>query len=128
MEKLLSLHRPVLTIGIALLILVIPYTAEAARFSGAYLHKICEKDAKGREMVKGGHTACQAYIEGVLDYHGVLQSLKIAPRVDICIPPTVKSGELHDIVLRFLETHTEHDAFIAAPAVTMALFEKYPCY
>ncbi len=104
-----------------------PHPAQATRFSGAYLLHVCEMDAKGKEVVRGGHTACQAYIAGVLDYHNVLQSLHIAPSIDICVPQNVSMGQLQAIVLRYLRAHGEHDAFIAAPAVTMAIYEIYPC-
>ena len=118
--------RTLLLLALAALVLF-PHPAQAARFSGAYLLELCDMDEKGREVVKGGHTACQAYIAGVLDYHNVLQSLNIAPKVDICIPEKVTSSELHAIVLRFLKKNSEHDGFVAAPAVTMALYEAYPC-
>ncbi len=105
----------------------LPSNAATARFSGAYLREMCSIDKQGREKVPGGFTACQAYISGVVDYHNVLGSLNLAPRVDICIPDGVKMWDLHKTVLIFLnKTHT-HDAFVAAPAVTMALHEQYPC-
>ncbi len=84
-------------------------------------------DSNGKEVVKGGHNACQSYIAGVLDYHNVLQSLNIAPKIDICVPGGVAMGELQAIVLRYLRAHGEHDAYIAAPAVTMAIYQIYPC-
>jgi len=101
--------------------------AHAARFSGAYLLGLCEMDAKGHEKVKGGHAACQAYISGVLDYHTVLQSLGIAPQVDICVPDRIGVGQLHAIVLDYLRNNKQHDSFVAAPAVTLALYGAYPC-
>ena len=84
-------------------------------------------DQKGRELVNGGHTACQAYISGVMDYHNVLQSLDIAPKVDICVPGDVSMNDLHMTVLKYLRSNGEHDDFIASPAVTMALYSVYPC-
>lgn len=102
-------------------------TAQAARMSGAYLYRVCDMDAQGRETIKGGHAACQSYIAGVLDYHSVLQSMKIAPSVNICVPQKTTLRDLQDIVLNFLRTHKEHDGFVAAPAVTMALFQVFPC-
>jgi hypothetical protein len=109
-------------------ILILPPPAHAARFSGAYLLQVCGVDKKGNELVKGGHTACQAYIAGVLDYQNVLQSLKIAPAVDICVPENVSIADLHRIVLAYLQKHKEDDSFIAAPTVTMALYQTYPCH
>lgn len=111
----------------ALFLSLFSSSAHAARFSGAYLYRLCQMDENGRETVKGGHTACQAYIAGVIDYHSMLQSMKIAPRIDICIPEKTSSATLHAIVLKYLEKNKTHDGFIAAPAVTMALYEKYPC-
>ncbi len=101
--------------------------SQASRFSGSYLLSICDVDIEGEELVSGGHIACQSYISGVLDYHNVLQSMNLAPKVDLCIPPEVSIKELHAIVLKFLKTHGEHDGFIAAPAVNMALYQVYPC-
>lgn len=97
------------------------------QFSGAYLLHVCEMDAKGQEMVKGGHTACQAYITGVIDYHRILQSMKLAPKIDVCVPTATPISHIHRAVLAYLRKHKENDAFIAAPAVTMALYKAYPC-
>jgi hypothetical protein len=105
----------------------LPRPAHATRFSGAYLLHLCEMDKKGHELVKGGHNACQSYIAGVMDYHNVLQVLKLAPKIDICVPEKVTMNQVHMIVLKYLRAHSEHDAYIAAPAVTMALYQAYPC-
>jgi hypothetical protein len=100
--------------------------AQAAKFSGAYLLQLCElKD--GKEVVKGGSAACQSYISGILDYHLVLQSLKIAPKLDVCVPPDVSLNQLHAIVLNYLRANPQHDGFIAAPAVLLAIYQVYPC-
>lgn len=97
------------------------------QFSGVYLLHVCEMDDQGRETVKGGHTACQAYIAGVVDYHRILQSMQLAPKIDICVPAKSTMNDVHKIVLDYLRKHKENDAFIAAPAVTMALYKVYPC-
>lgn len=96
-------------------------------FSGAYLRDLCKRTMFGGEVVKGSHTACQAYIAGVIDYHDLLRSLGTAPSVDFCVPNTVKMNELQDMMFAYLEKNTQHNAFSAAPAVALALFEKYPC-
>ncbi|MCM2344335.1 MAG: hypothetical protein NDJ24_07220 [Alphaproteobacteria bacterium] len=97
------------------------------QFSGAYLLHVCEMDGAGKEKVKGGHTACQSYISGVIDYHRILQSMKLAPKIDICVPTKTPITDVHRTVLAYLRKHKENDAFIAAPAVTMALYKSYPC-
>lgn len=98
-----------------------------ALISGGYLVQICARDENGMEKVTGGNTACQAYIAGIIDYHNLLRSLGTSPSVDICVPNTVKLNTLQDIVWEYLNANAQHDAFIAAPAVTLALFEAFPC-
>lgn len=98
-----------------------------ALISGRYLLNICERDADGKEKITGGSTACQAYIAGLIDYHNLLRSLGTAPSVDLCVPNTVKLNDLQDIVWVYLRDNAHHDAFIAAPAVSLALFEVFPC-
>lgn len=98
-----------------------------ALISGAYIHEVCKRNDKGEETVKGGHTTCQAYIAGLIDYHNLLRSLGTAPSIDICVPNTVKLADLQDIVWQYLEDNKQHEAFNAAPAVGLALFEVFPC-
>lgn len=113
--------------SLALLTLLSAPPAHATRFSGIYLFQLCDMDENGKEKVAGGHTACQAYIAGVIDYHAVLQSMKIAPRINICVPRDIASSQLHVTVLKYLQKNHQHDDFTAAPAVTMALYEVFPC-
>jgi hypothetical protein len=116
---------------ILMMALIIPSVARAqstgALISGRYLMEICSRDDEGKEMVKGGHTACQAYIAGIVDYHNLLRSLGTAPSVDLCVPNTVKLSDLQDIVWAYLKENAHHEAFIAAPAVSLALFQFFPC-
>ncbi|MCI5060607.1 MAG: hypothetical protein MRY79_06000 [Alphaproteobacteria bacterium] len=98
-----------------------------ALISGAYLYELCKRNEEGGEDTPGGHAACQSYIAGLVDYHNLLQSLNIPPSVDLCVPATANLNDLQDIVWRYLERNAQHDAFIAAPAVSLALFEVFPC-
>lgn len=123
MRRLLPLGGFLFVLGV-----VLGAPAQAStQFSGAYLLHVCEMDAKGNEVIKGGHTACQAYITGVIDYHRILQSMKLAPKIDVCVPTATPVAQIHRAVLSYLRKHKEHDAFIAAPAVTMALYKAFPC-
>lgn len=45
-----------------LLFLMCASPAQAARFSGDYLLQMCLSDKDGKELVPGGHVACQSYI------------------------------------------------------------------
>ena len=98
-----------------------------ALISGAYLYEVCKRNEKGGEVVAGGHTACQSYIVGLIDYHNLLRSLGTAPSIDFCVPNTVEKAKLQDIVWTYLGKNDHHGPFIAAPAVSLALFETYPC-
>ena len=98
-----------------------------ALISGAYLLELCKRDEKGRELVEGSHIACQSYIAGLVDYHNLLSSLGTSPNIDLCVPPDAKLNDLQDIVWKYLKENSYHDEFIAAPAVSLALFQVYPC-
>lgn len=103
-------------------------SAQAAKFSGAYLMHVCASDEQGRELVPGGHTACQAYIAGLVDYHTLIRSLGTAPSVDFCIPESVDVPELQKKIVTYLKKNPEnHEQFLAAPGVALGLFESYPC-
>lgn len=105
-----------------------PLNGVAAHFSGAYMLHICASDDEGKEKVPGGHTACQAYIAGVLDYHTILKSLGTAPSVDFCIPDDVDLNVLQQQVYSFiLKNRAQHRQFIASPAVSLAMHSYYPC-
>lgn len=102
--------------------------AGAARFSGEYLMYVCGRDENGKELVSGGHIACQAYIAGVLDYHNLIRSMGAAPGVDFCVPENVDMYHLQDQVLSYIFRHREqHAKFVASPGVALALYSAYPC-
>ncbi|PCK00402.1 MAG: hypothetical protein COA45_01070 [Zetaproteobacteria bacterium] len=106
-----------------------PSKSYAAQFSGDYLLKVCSVDRNGNERVSGGKIACQSYISGVIDYHNVLRSMGLTSGMDFCIPDKVTLNELHIRVLVYLYEHVKlHRKFVAAPAVSMALYSLYPCH
>ncbi len=110
------------------LVFTFPFKAQAAEFSGSYLVQMCASDKEGKEIIPGGHIACQAYISGVVDYHILIRSLGTAPSVDFCIPENTSLYDLQKKVFVYLLRHKEeHGGFVAAPAVSLALFESYPC-
>lgn len=102
--------------------------SHALRFTGDYLLNMCSSDEKGKEITKGGHLACQAYIAGVLDYHNLIRSMGVAPSVDFCVPEKESMGVLQQKVAKYLQRYkNQHGPFIASPAVALALFLYYPC-
>lgn len=105
-----------------------PAKVQAAQFSGSYLIQVCASDESGKELVPGGHIACQGYISGVVDYHNLIRSLGTAPSVDFCVPDDVGLNGVQRTVLNYLiRNKNEHGAFVAAPGVALALYEAYPC-
>lgn len=109
-------------------IVLTAFPAQAARFSGDYLLQVCGSDKNGKELTPGGHTACQAYIAGILDYHYLIRSLGTAPSVDFCVPENTSLSEIQSKVVAYV-AHNKHEQgpFIAAPAVALALYAAYPC-
>jgi hypothetical protein len=111
-----------------LAIISIVHPAQAARFSGDYLLQVCASDKNGKELVQGGHVACQSYISGVVDYHNLIRSLGGAPSVEFCVPEQTGLNELQRVVADYLFRHKkQHGAFVASPAVALALYNAYPC-
>ncbi len=114
-----------------LLVLSVPAQAaregSAAQFTGAYLIHVCSSDSHGREIVPGGHIACQAYISGIIDYHNLMRAFDMPPTVNFCIPKSVSLNEMQEVVLRYLKQNGQHDGFTAAPGVAIALYGAYPC-
>lgn len=78
-------------------------------------------------MIPGGHTACQSYIAGIIDYHNLIKSLKTAPGLDFCIPKDTPLSIIQQGLVMYLLKNGQHDDFIASPAVAIALNQMYPC-
>ncbi|MCB9963888.1 MAG: hypothetical protein H6857_02965 [Rhodospirillales bacterium] len=114
-------------ICLGFLLCALPTPAPAAEFSGKYLLQICSSDKTGGEIVPGGHTACQAYIAGIIDYHNLIKSLKTAPGLDFCIPAGTTLPVIQEGVVLYLLKNGQHDNFIASPAVAIALHQMFPC-
>lgn len=121
------MHRKI-GLVVCLVFLAASFPASAARFSGDYLLQMCASDKDGKELVAGGHIACQAYIAGVLDYHNLLRSMGTAPSIDFCVPEEVGLTKLQQQVSSYIfNNKREHGAFIASPAVALGLYNSYPC-
>lgn len=111
-----------------LIVLCVFTPAQSARFSGDYLLQMCGYDEAGKEIVEGGHIACQAYIAGILDYHALIRSMGTAPSVDFCVPENVTMNEVHQKITSYVfRNKHEQGPFIAAPGVALGLFQAYPC-
>ena len=112
---------------LAIIAVLLSCPLQAAEFSGKYLLHICSSDKAGKEMIPGGHTACQSYIAGIIDYHNLIKSLKTAPGLDFCIPKDTPLSVIQQGLVIYLLKNGQHDDFIASPAVAIALNQMYPC-
>ena len=95
--------------------------AHAAYVTGGDLVKSCSSDDT-QDLF-----SCMHYIAGVIDYHVMMQSLGTAPTTDFCLPENLPLEKAAVVVMRYLKKSPQHTDFIAAPAVIMALHEKFPC-
>lgn len=95
--------------------------ASAAYVTGGELALICQS-GKTEDIF-----ACMNYIAGVIDYQLTMQSLGTEPTIDFCLPEDLELPKAAATVVVYLKRSPEHHAFIAAPAVSMALHEAYPC-
>lgn len=96
-------------------------SVDGALMTGKTLSLLCNSPKEDDRF------ACQTYIAGVVDYHRLIKSLGTAPSVDFCLPKNLTMDQIKALVTRYIATHTEHQDFIAAPAVAMSLFNAYPC-
>jgi len=71
--------------------------------------------------------ACTNYIAGVIDYHLLMQSLGTTPTMDFCLPEEVTMSQAAVIVMAYLRTEPQHDLFVAAATVPLALNKAFPC-
>lgn len=102
-------------------VILLPRPAQAQFVSTRELETHCLSDKKADEA------ACVNYIAGVIDYHVMLQSLGTAPTIDFCLPRTITKEQAAAIVMAYLSTRPQHDAFIASAAIPLALNKAFPC-
>ncbi len=93
----------------------------AAYVTGDDLVKECESNESNKVY------ACMSYVAGVIDYQVMQQSLGTQPSVDFCLPEDLSIEKAAVTVMLYLEKYPQQGSFIAAPAVTMALQQAYPC-
>ncbi|MBK67746.1 MAG: hypothetical protein CMP22_06410 [Rickettsiales bacterium] len=116
----------VFALGLSLLALPSSASAQSQALSlkslsGGELVELC-KSQNAQD-----NTRCIGYIEGLIDYHVLIRSLGTAPTVDFCIPQDAKMEDVVVQVIDYLHQYEMNDPFIAAPAISLALFDAFPC-
>jgi hypothetical protein len=92
-------------------------SAEAGYKDGNSLLSDCEGRSRGDPGGRSQWGMCLGYILGVHDAHDRA----------ICIPDGVKSGQVLDVVKRYLRNHPEERHHQASSLVLGALKETFPC-
>lgn len=95
--------------------------ARAMYMSSADLSARCQSDRS--EDIH----ACTSYVAGVIDYHLLLQSLGTNPTMPFCMPESINMQQAAVIVMAYLKTAPQHDAFVAASAIPLAINKAFPC-
>ncbi len=95
--------------------------AAAAYITGSDLLAECQSD--NAKDVFG----CMNYVAGVIDFQVMQQSMGTEPSVDFCLPEDLTIEKAAVTVMLYLEKNPQNGSFIAAPAVSLALGESYPC-
>lgn len=117
-----SIITPVL-FAVAMLLCTISsaQALDGALMTGQSLANLCASKKNDDQF------ACQSYIAGVIDYHRLIRGLGTVPSVDFCLPRDLKMAQIKQVVYAYIVRHTEHRDFIAAPAVAMSLYNRFPC-
>lgn len=98
-----------------------PRPAQAIFMTGKDLMRNCMGESQ-KEIYD-----CMGYVAGVIDYHVMMQSLGTAPTIDFCLPESVTISQATVMVMNYLSKAPQNADFIAAPTVTLALHEAWPC-
>lgn len=115
------MKRALFPLLLFLTLLSAPRPAAAIFMTAHELNQGCMADAQ-KDV-----NYCLGYIAGVIDYHVMMQSLGTAPTIDFCLPDDLSVQQAAVAVLSYLTKSPQNGAFIAAPAVTLALHESFPC-
>lgn len=117
-------HCAVAAIALAVLVLLLALwssPAPAQYVSTSELGQLCVSEKKEHM------SACINYVAGVIDYHQLMMSFGTAPTIDFCLPESVTKEKAAALVLDYLRTQPQHDAFTAASTIPLALNKVYPC-
>ena len=80
-----------------------------------------------RPMDSLSYNSCIDYIEGIKDILNYLNERDAAGVSFLCPPPTITLGQLHDVVVTFIQRNPQYSNVSAAPVVYAALVSAFPC-
>jgi len=106
-------------------VLFVSTGSSAGAVSGNRLYSDCREGQKGGVDSFIPYGACIGYIEAVLDIsEGVDKGIN---GFKFCINKNVTSGQVRDIVLKWLEDNPQNRHFGASGLVAASLFVAFPC-
>ena len=113
-----------------LLMLTVSFPASAKVSFNSYMRGIdllsmCRNKEMNTKVITPSF--CETYVAGVIDVHNMMRSMDFTTPVTFCIPEQYSIQQVTEIVLNDLAASPQHDHFVAAPAVTLALFKAFPC-
>lgn len=106
---------------VALFTFLFMRSAGAVYYTAQELAATCLKDSSSDIQ------ACTHYVAGVIDYHQLLQSLNVTGVMDFCLPDSITKQQAAVLVMAYLRDAPQHDAFVAAAAIPLALNKAFPC-
>jgi hypothetical protein len=108
-------------IAAAFFVLINAQPGRAVYYTAGELAQACLKDDSASIQ------ACTHYVAGVIDYHQLMQSLNAAGAMKFCMPEQVSKQQAAVLVMTYLRSAPQHDAFVAAAAIPLALNKAFPC-
>ena len=115
------MRKCIMAFSLCVVLALKPFPAQSMYVSASELARACLSEKKEEVY------ACVFYIAGVIDYHTVMQSFGTAPTIDFCLPESITKEKAAILVMAYLKNAPQHDAFIAAPSIPMALHHVFPC-
>ena len=107
-----------------------PKPSQAEFITGNTLYEFCTEPASS-ETYYMQNTACQLYILGTFDSIQFSTALQKAMGQEsttlFCVSNTVKSGQLMEIIVRYLHENPQDRHESAAGLTALALIEAFPC-
>jgi hypothetical protein len=110
-----------LFIAATIFVLINAQAARAVYYTAAELAETCLRDDSASIQ------ACANYVAGVVDYHQLMQSLNAAGALKFCLPEEITKQQAAVLVMAYLRSAPQHDAFVAAAAIPLALNKAFPC-
>lgn len=96
-----------------------PAKAGGHYYNGNELYSICSGDT----YVQKG--ACTGYIMGVSDGMQIIADISDARGT--CVPDSVRSGQLRDVIMKHLRDNPEYRHKTASLLVLAAIMTSFPC-